>query len=435
MKAKDLKIGEEYAWRTSQFHHAQRVRVTAKAGEFHWRPSLAAGGKHKILQCETELQRFQSRSTVRVEILNDDGSVNEKAYSTVNGVTCVPLRQIGSLWADYVKRRKAEKTRIDEEWEHKQRLRKDNLDTYSELVAKAKSIGIELPGAPMLQASRSSNPWVAVAPRDPAPALGTGHQGEGRQRMTTIDQVIDRVRKLLALSTSSNPHEAASAAARAQEILDRYELDRAMIETSPELDEGEQEPVEDTRLGGDLPLFEDKALPTWKSCLAREIAEANGCKVYASGQRGEKAVAMIGRRSDMQKVRYLFGYLVTEVDRLARRDGKGMGRTWINSYRLGAVCTIKKALWEARATMKAEARAEAQGDSVALVRVDRALSLLDARLRDAKRFAEEHLNLKRQARPARRNAGAYECGQKAGREVSIGGARGALGSGKRQIRG
>ena len=45
-----------------------------------------------------------------------------------------------------------------------------------------------------------------------------------------LNRIVDRVKKLLALSTSANPHEAALAAAKAQELLFRHNLSMAMVE-------------------------------------------------------------------------------------------------------------------------------------------------------------------------------------------------------------
>jgi hypothetical protein len=44
------------------------------------------------------------------------------------------------------------------------------------------------------------------------------------------ERVYDKVRKLLALSKSPNEHEAALAAERAREILDRYQISLAEVD-------------------------------------------------------------------------------------------------------------------------------------------------------------------------------------------------------------
>lgn len=49
-----------------------------------------------------------------------------------------------------------------------------------------------------------------------------------------MEKIIERVRKLLALATSSNEHEAALAAAHAQRLLAEHNLAMADIETQRE---------------------------------------------------------------------------------------------------------------------------------------------------------------------------------------------------------
>lgn len=48
----------------------------------------------------------------------------------------------------------------------------------------------------------------------------------------TFEEAVEKVRKLLALSKSYNPNEAALAAARAQEITTRYSIEAAIFEAS-----------------------------------------------------------------------------------------------------------------------------------------------------------------------------------------------------------
>lgn len=44
------------------------------------------------------------------------------------------------------------------------------------------------------------------------------------------NEALDKVRKLLRLSESSNPHEAALAASRAQEIMERFKIERLSMD-------------------------------------------------------------------------------------------------------------------------------------------------------------------------------------------------------------
>ena len=52
-----------------------------------------------------------------------------------------------------------------------------------------------------------------------------------------MTDVLDRVRKLLRLATSSNANEAASAAAKAQELINQHQLQDALIAVDAHTDE------------------------------------------------------------------------------------------------------------------------------------------------------------------------------------------------------
>lgn len=245
----------------------------------------------------------------------------------------------------------------------------------------------------------------------------------------TIDQAIDKARKLLALATSDNPNEAAQAAARAQEILDRHEITQAMLE----VDDEDGEEVENFADKG-APLESAGSIATWKACLARSVSEANQCKVFTSRATGKRTIEIIGRPSDVQKVRYLFAYLTHETDRLVKRDARGCGRTWANNYRHGVVDTLSKALKATRAKVAVDMRAAAD-NSLALVRIDNALAKLDERTAAVELYAKANLRLRMGSSSSRGNKGARERGREAGKEIKIGGARGALGSGQRWVGG
>ncbi len=252
--------------------------------------------------------------------------------------------------------------------------------------------------------------------------------------MNTLDKAIDRVRKLLALAKSDNPNEAAQAAARAQEILDRYELDAAMIESTNE-EESDHEEIENFH-DKSAPLYMSGKMPVWRSCLARSISEANGCIVLLYPRSGGgKTIDIIGRASDVQKVRYLFSYLAREVDRLAERDGRGCGRTWINNYRLGAIETVGAALVEAHNKVRADMRSGVAGNSQALMVVNTAIAKVETRSLAARRWAKDNIVFGRTSGGygVRSDPDARERGRKAGREIGINNARGALGAGSKKL--
>lgn len=241
------------------------------------------------------------------------------------------------------------------------------------------------------------------------------------------DEAIAKAIKLLKLSESSNPHEAALAAARAQEILDRYEIDRSVLEAEAAAPAEPDEPIMD--FGGKAAWLDDPGTAhkeRWRTLLASVVARANGCYVYNSGAR----IGLVGRPGDADKVRYLFAYAAHECDRLCDRDGRGCGRTWRNNYRLGIIDTLRAALRDGAARTAAAARADYAHNPCALVKVEQALERRAAQAQAVAQWVDKNM----QMRTVHWNARAYdgaarEAGRKAGREIALNGARGALGSG------
>ena len=79
------------------------------------------------------------------------------------------------------------------------------------------------------------------------------------------ERVVERIRKLLALSASSNPNEAALAAEKAVELAQRYNLDLAQIDGV-----GSDPYVERTcDVGG---------ASQWRWLLMSAVARANFCR-------------------------------------------------------------------------------------------------------------------------------------------------------------
>lgn len=232
-------------------------------------------------------------------------------------------------------------------------------------------------------------------------------------------EALDRVQKLLRLAKSDNPHEAATAAAMAQKIIDRHKLDVASFEN----EDSPVEKIEDTSL--------DNSTSTWKLRLAGVIAKANGCKLYYIPSR---SIQLIGRQSDAQTVRYLYQWLSKEIDRLTREESQGKGKTWANNFRLGAVETLGHRLHIEKEETKREAQAEAfakEGEA-GLTKINQAIVKV-ADTTPLEKFAET-LNLRKgSTRRSSYDDGAREAGRRAGASINLGSNNRAMGEGRRQL--
>jgi len=225
--------------------------------------------------------------------------------------------------------------------------------------------------------------------------------------MSNISSVIDKVKKLLALSKSSNANEAAAAAAAANKLIDQYRLAEAELETSDDLCE---DIMEDTDS-----FYESGRLTQWKSSLACQLAKHYGCAIYNNKSYRKNSYKLVGRKSDIEVVRYMFTWLFLEVDRLSDSASKGSGRDrsagkiFSNSFCSGAVVGISSKLESSR---KEVAQSASSG---AIIR-------LDQRLEEAKNFMNGNHRLKRSNSfgSSRFDSNAYEAGKVSGQNIHLG---------------
>jgi hypothetical protein len=249
--------------------------------------------------------------------------------------------------------------------------------------------------------------------------------------MADVNALLGKVQKLLRLATSSNQHEAAMAAAKAQQLIDENNLADALLQLDgaaeapdePIIDFGSREALDDTSPG---------KLIRWRTALASKLAEVNGCRLW----RDHGILHIVGRPSDVSAVRYLYGYLAHEVERLAKVNGSGCGRTWLNNYRLGCVDSINRMLHEQHSKFAADHRNLVCGNPQALMRMNTALEKVERKGAEVKQFMEQKMGIKFKSRPlsqGRAIQSARAQGQRDGKEIKINDAKGGLGSGQKGI--
>ena len=155
---------------------------------------------------------------------------------------------------------------------------------------------------------------------------------------------IEKIKKLLRLAQSSNEHEAALAASRAQELLSRYNLD--------ESDYSERELPKEA---GESATPTVKKPASWVFALASSVAGAFDCQYFHSSS---GRVVFVGVDVDHEVANFTFGYLYRTINKLAatfmsksrqkKLTLKGQ-RTARRSYCLGATQVIKLKLAQQKA--------------------------------------------------------------------------------------
>jgi hypothetical protein len=226
-------------------------------------------------------------------------------------------------------------------------------------------------------------------------------------QMSSISSVIDKVKKLLALSKSSNANEAAAAAAAANKLIDQHRLAESELETSDDLHE---DIFEDSD-----PLYESGRLTQWKSSLACHLAKHYGCAIYNNKGYRKNNYKLVGRKSDIEVVRYMFTWLSLEIDRLSDDASRGRGfdrsagKIFSNSFCSGTVAGISSQLESSRKEVAQAA------SSVAMVRLNQrlseAMSFMNGnhKLKKSNSFSGGYLD---------RNA--YEAGKVRGQSIHLG---------------
>lgn len=180
--------------------------------------------------------------------------------------------------------------------------------------------------------------------------------------MSDITKILAKVRALRELAKSSNLNEATAAAARADALIQQYQLEEAELSTAPEQGEPIREHAE--------PVWAQRERPFWRSILCNVLAHHYGCSSWTDVMPGEYTGRIVGRASDVAIVRYMFAWSASEIVRLSRGEVDRKDRP---TFCRGAVDGFAHALFEAKEKTQADYK-RAHGDGAAMVLVSRALA-------------------------------------------------------------
>lgn len=217
------------------------------------------------------------------------------------------------------------------------------------------------------------------------------------------DNIIDLIQKCLALSKSDKPGEAANAMNKAQELLFKYKLTMAEVETAETKEEG--------LIGQDY--FELGIKPhegTWRNQLAHHIARYNFCKGIGSWDK--KHFYFIGTKTDVEVVRELYLWVVEQLELMAnqawleyfpRYDRRP---TFTRSFYQAAVMVIGNRLYEKWNELKVKT----ETSTALVVQSDKAI----------KQYVDDKFGTLSKARYSSSSShGGYKAGQRAGHQVDL----------------
>ncbi len=184
----------------------------------------------------------------------------------------------------------------------------------------------------------------------------------------TVESIIEKIQKCLALAGSSNPHEAAAAAAKAEELLLKHNIEMAQVEKAGSVD---AQPY----IRSEFPAGGASAEFSWRETLMGAVARHSLCKPLI--RRRDHGLILIGKEVNIEAARYLYFYLADQVVRLSKEGWKEDGRyesvlrstrdgwgsmtswappvygTWIRHFADGAVTAISQKLGQSQAALEA----------------------------------------------------------------------------------
>lgn len=236
--------------------------------------------------------------------------------------------------------------------------------------------------------------------------------------------IVERIRKLLALAGNNpNIHEAAMAAAKAAELTLKYNIEQGELAASQQ-----EAYISAKQTKGE---YVANCKMTLDKILMSVVARHAFCRVvFIPMDNNHQYADVIGQPQNIEIVRYLYIYLLREIDRLARVEHRKLEQdhlahtvagdhghpkplglsAYTRSFRQGAIDEITLRLHDQREA--AEKAADTGASTMALVvrkdqEAEEALARLYPRLR----------NVKNHAKPL--DGAAYHAGAQAGRSIPL----------------
>ena len=147
-----------------------------------------------------------------------------------------------------------------------------------------------------------------------------------------MEKIQEKIQKLIALATSSNPHEAKLARDKAEELLTKHNLSMRDI-----LNKGKE-----TAISFFSAIDHSKNVPTWKLSLLAGISDCFDCGVLRNHQINK--IQLIGMDKDIELAYHFYLFLTERISIQAKRSVRG--RANINAFCLSAGYEIQSRLKE-----------------------------------------------------------------------------------------
>lgn len=228
-----------------------------------------------------------------------------------------------------------------------------------------------------------------------------------------IQVVLRRVSALRNLAAKAGTiHEAETAAAKADALIQKYRLSEADVESAGAA------PTEKPAAADPLHTSKTRT-PMWLRLLAQDLAKHYGCFAWTQmgGAYSAWTLRIVGRPSDVEVVRYMFAWISTEIARLSQAEH---GKADQNAFRLGAIAGIRNALYRSTKETTDAHPIPAAPESAEPTRS--AAMVLLSRVDESKKEAERIVGkfISGSGAHTRGSSGSYNRGRKAGEGMHVG---------------
>ena len=218
-----------------------------------------------------------------------------------------------------------------------------------------------------------------------------------------MTKIQNKIRKLLALATSSNEAEANSAMRMVAILREKYNITTIDINIEENTANTARVDIAGT----------SRRVSTWESMLGGSIARAFDCKAIIMGNSNPWQLSIIGTKNDAELVHYYFIKLRRDIvvlaDHYAKENkGNGNAKNMKHNYSFGMVTTINKRLKEMNRIRK---EVESANTTALVIVKTNAVE---------KRFTQEHPHTRTRPKPViRGNRSAWADGMKDGEKLGI----------------
>ena len=133
------------------------------------------------------------------------------------------------------------------------------------------------------------------------------------------EKIIDRIRKLLALATSSNENEAQSAMLMAQKLMAQHNIEMSQVEDAPVDHEVVEEEADKKR-----------HRTKWKRKLADVVAHNFKCDIFFRGN-GSYATIFVGKKESIEICKSVYNAAVLFIDKEFSKYWNEEGK-WLSGF-------------------------------------------------------------------------------------------------------